>query len=1271
MPAIFRKIWKWLAAGMAGVVILLAILLGLFRLMLPQVPAYHAQIEQWASRAMGLPVQIERIDARWGLDGPELRFSKARVLAPSGELPLIEADTGSVSISVLEWLRSREIRTDRVRLDGTRLSIVRSTDGRYYLHGLEVDRPGEFSVDLIPDGRFELGNVEVTLQGLINQGDPWSFVSPSTTIEKDGNKLTLAGRVDLPGNLGEALEFSGEIFGDLGGNQDLQWQAYVQGENVNLAGWRELFPNTPYVPAGGEGEVELTLAFEGSALQEGSANLDLIDVRPPGAAEDDPGYESLMGRFQLERNGGAWRGTASDLRIGSGQRLWPPTSVSLEWSREEGARQTYMDASFLRLEDLTPFAQFLPADEGRALLQELDPVGDLHGLVVHHQDEEGIVSYTVQSELDQVGFSAARGWPGVGGITGLLRSSEQGGRLQIDSGEMSVDIPALFNQALTLRAAAGPLVWQNSAEGMLVSSDGLELQNADFRGRFIASLNLPADADSPSLELTAVLQDVDISQARHYVPAKKMSPKVADWLDQAFVAGRIPEAKVSFNGPLNAFPFDQGEGLFATAFSVEGATLNYGRTWPSITGLYADVEFKNAGVTLTGKRGTTAIGGQIHSGVGRIPDLRVGELEIQGTATAELSELMEFLRASPLTDFFGPKLGEIDVHGGQGELKVDFQFPLRHMHDRRVEVNVGIQNGAMGLRAVPHRLEAIAGDISFVDDKVVAHGVAARMFQQPVGIEIGPGAGPQGGTLATMTGWIDAENVVTELGLPLEGKLEGETVWQTRALFSKSEGAGIDLATISVESSLQGMSVSLPSPFQKSHEETVPLNLDFTLGYGDSVDLRANWGADVEARFQLRERSDSWRLERGAVQFGEGKPRLPITEGVVVRGAVDTLPVDEWLDLKRGRGASGWRLADYLNAVTLQVSELRAMGYRFPSVELSLNKASREWIIQVDSGTVDGTLFVPFDVPGELPLVVDMERLYLNEADGSESEFGDPRELPGLTIAVEDFMLGGRKFGRIHVEGARTPQGLDFQRLSTEAESFSIQGSGSWLVDDTGPQTRLDLELVSSDVLLTLSDLGYGNSIEASSGQAIFNVYWPGAPGADFLPRVSGNVTVAVEDGQLNDVEPGAGRVFGLLSVSALPRRLGLDFRDVFRKGFRFDDIRGDFVLDQGNAYTANLRLDGPAAAIGVAGRAGLASRDYDQTAVVSAKVGKTLPVAGALVAGAGVGAALLLFSEIFKKPLRGMAQAHYRISGSWDDPNVERVLARDLPEEEEVVEAM
>jgi uncharacterized protein YhdP len=201
-----------------------------------------------------------------------------------------------------------------------------------------------------------------------------------------------------------------------------------------------------------------------------------------------------------------------------------------------------------------------------------------------------------------------------------------------------------------------------------------------------------------------------------------------------------------------------------------------------------------------------------------------------------------------------------------------------------------------------------------------------------------------------------------------------------------------------------------------------------------------------------------------------------------------------------------------------------------------------------------------------------------------------------------------------------------------------------------------------------MRDLGYGENIAGKRGNVVAAVSWPGAPQSNLIARLDGSVTIQVDDGQLLSVQPGAGRIFGLMSIAALPRRLSLDFTDFTGKGLAFDTIRGDFRLKSGDAFTENLLLKGPAAEIGIVGRTGLERRDYDQTAVVTGSFGQSLPVAGTLAGGPVVGAALLVFSQIFKEPLKGMARGYYRITGTWENPVVQRVEASEIKKAESAV---
>jgi uncharacterized protein YhdP len=186
--------------------------------------------------------------------------------------------------------------------------------------------------------------------------------------------------------------------------------------------------------------------------------------------------------------------------------------------------------------------------------------------------------------------------------------------------------------------------------------------------------------------------------------------------------------------------------------------------------------------------------------------------------------------------------------------------------------------------------------------------------------------------------------------------------------------------------------------------------------------------------------------------------------------------------------------------------------------------------------------------------------------------------------------------------------------------------------------------------------------MQAKAGKMEFNLTWEGAPTAAALAQAMGHVQLSLEKGQVTGIKPGAGRVLGLSSIAALPRRLALDFSDLTDKGLAFDSVHGDFDLRDGNAYTENVLLKGPAAEIGLIGRIGLKNKDYDQTAVVTGNVGNSLsiPVASALVGGPVVGAAVLLFTQVFKQPLKGLARGYYHITGSWDNPTVERIKSAD-----------
>src|SRR5690606_17151649 len=163
-----------------------------------------------------------------------------------------------------------------------------------------------------------------------------------------------------------------------------------------------------------------------------------------------------------------------------------------------------------------------------------------------------------------------------------------------------------------------------------------------------------------------------------------------------------------------------------------------------------------------------------------------------------------------------------------------------------------------------------------------------------------------------------------------------------------------------------------------------------------------------------------------------------------------------------------------------------------------------------------------------------------------------------------------------------------------------------------------------------------------------------GSPAGFRIADLQGSLSIAIKDGQLVEVEPGAGRVLGLLSVAELPRRLLLDFRDLFSKGFAFNRIGGTVAFAGGQARSDDMNIDGPAAEIRIRGSADLRARTFDQHIDVLPKSGHLLTVAGAL-AGGPVGAAVgALTNAVLRKPRGEMGAKSYRVTGPRADRKVD-----------------
>ena len=778
----------------------------------------------------------------------------------------------------------------------------------------------------------------------------------------------------------------------------------------------------------------------------------------------------------------------------------------------------------------------------------------------------------------------------------------------------------------------------------------------------------------------------DLNAVTAYLPRGVMHPRLSRWFDEGLIAGRLENGELKLRGRLTDFPFRDNDGEFTVRADVVDTTLKFARDWPA-------AEVESAVVTMDGlalrsveNRGSI-LGNPANNTRVEIADLLAGELVLEAEASTTLPAGLTLVRGSPIRKVFGDTAGRLSG-SGRIDYRVALRYPIKTKVDWSVDARISTSDAELILDPLEQSLSGISGAVTIIrsaarETTLGSDSLTGVILGSPVSLELLSGDKAQGlAALAIVDGALTAAGMREEIATPALAALSGETRYRATVRFPLREAGDSDFS-IRVDSDLAGLAIAAPYPLGKpaATERTLQANIVFPeagrLDLEGQLDAAGTWALSCLT-------DESVEISGGRIVVGSALANQPDGEGLWIGGAIDSLRVNDWLDFVATLELPPSD-TPVLRGIRLEADELFAYGQRIENAAVQADRNPSEWMVQVSSPSADGAIFVPTDLDAGDPIVLRMARLHLVEADPEAKPAGDPRDLPALLIDAEDFMLADQRFGSLLAELTPVAAGIEASRLETAAPSFRATGTGRWIVatddaanalaaaqtttgtaeSETGPgtattstvatATTLTLDVTSTDTAATAEWLALDVGVMAESAAASIDVSWQGEPRAEFFDSLDGEFSIRVADGRLDEVDPGAARVLGLMSVVEIPRRLSLDFRDVFAKGLTFSEITADYRLVNGEAFTCNLSLQAPAADIALIGRASLTRRDYNQTVVVNANVGNTLPAVGAVVGGPQVAAAMLVISRIFKKPLQGLGQAYYQINGSWDDPSIER----------------
>jgi len=1259
-PAVGRA-WRLLCWTLFAAWLVFAVLTLVLRYaVLPRVADYQAQIEQAASNAVGQPVRIGRVRARWQGLNPDLVLDDVQVTDHQGNPAFSLARVESV----LSWQTLWRLRPtlDLLAFDAPVLHVRRETSGKISIAGLETEGESDpaFIEWLLEQKHIRVHNASIVWDDRLRAAPPLVLEDLQLGLDSSGRRHRFGLSAVPPAELAARIDLRGEIKGEIGEALDeLSGKLFVELDYADLAGWRPWVDYPVYLPQG-RGALRMW-----GDLQAGAGKLltdfALEDVRIRlGRNLPELGLASMRGRLEGRYQTDRWSvsGQQVELQTRDGIRV-APTDFQAAWrlNPETSGLEGSASATFLDLGVLASLAAYVPLDEqSRALLQKHRPQGRIAEMRASWAMAGDVLQrYALKAGFSQLGLEAGGYFPGASGLSGRVDLSEKGGELVLDAGRSGLSLPAVFPEPdIALDSLKAKASWR------VGTAIDIKLEKLDFAGPDAAgsaSGTYRYTGQGPGeIDLQARIERGEGAAVWRYMP-HAVNADARTWLRRGIVAGRGYDGKLVLKGDLKDFPFRDGKGgQFLVTAKAAGAKIDYAPGWPVIDNIDGEMSF-GVGMKVRASKGRI-LGAELSGVTVSIPDFESHDeiLQVRGVAQGPTMEFLRFIDQSPVAEKIDRFTDGMKA-SGNGRLDLELDIPLRHALDTRMRGNYAFQNNQLQPLAGLPPLTQVNGRLQLTENSIVAQDIAGRIFGGPLKVQV-KSVADKVSVLAA--GTANMADVSKHFAFPLINHLAGKAGWKADISIRKRN------ADFVIDSDLLGVSSPLPEPLNKSATMPLALHIERTAPDAQREQYRITLGKVAQGL--IIRRQEIW--ERGVFALGDAEMRLP-DKGLAVRVSLPQINADAWKNyLPDGSGTAAGAPGDglALNVVSLKTPRFHLLGRDYSQLDTQLRPRDGGWQISLNTREAVGDIF--WRSTGEGWVEGNFKRLVIRPAtDINDGNAELINTLPGMSLSVDDFYVGEKAFGKLELKARNDKGAWRLDTLSLQNPDGALKGKATWMNVGRN-ETHLDFELTARDVGKLLDRLGYADAVRRGTAKLSGDLQWNGPLTGIHYPSLTGQMTVSAEKGQFNKLEPGVGKLLGLISLQSLPRRLTLDFRDIFSDGLAFDSINATLSVKKGIMRTVEpLRIKGPAASIEMQGETDLKAETEDLQVVVRPEIGNAAAIGVALV-NPVVGAATLLANTLLPNPLNRLFSYRYHVTGSWSDPKVDKAGAsgsetKTKPEEE------
>ncbi|WP_240950428.1 YhdP family protein [Collimonas pratensis] len=920
----------------------------------------------------------------------------------------------------------------------------------------------------------------------------------------------------------------------------------------------------------------------------------------------------------------------------------------------------------------------------------------------------------------QPAMAAVPAIPGVDNLSGSINASQDGGSIHLASEKMQLNLPGFFEDPLLpfdkLDMQAS---WVFQQKNLLLKIDSMNFLQDGVAGTLSGSQLLPLqDRHGVALgviDMNATLSEFDLKKIGRYLPIH--TPEhLHDWLVGALKEGSAKDVAIKIKGDLADFPFRtdtpnaKPKGEFSVAGKIVNGTLEYepghfgqdGKQplWPLLENIDGTFSLERTRLQIKAASAKTSAVG-VSDVTATVPDLSSHDemLLIDGNAAGALQDFLQFTNNSPVLHWIDGFTSESQGKGN-AKLQLNLQIPLSHALDTKVTGVLQFLNNDVVLQKIIPPIANATGKLEFNEKGFNLNGIKGNLLGGPV--QASGGTQPDHQTVIKIDGTAGIDGLRAMYPYPAMQKLLSHANGNTR--YNATVAIREHHPELLIESSMQGIALDFPEPLRKSVNEAMPLKFEWLGVASDDAaivrdELRLALGSGIVARYQrqkpvvkaenkaengsvnngaaLVSKAADWRVVRGGI--GINTPAPEPDSGLAININAKTLNVDAWNNLTSSLGDSSAAKAgeespmagvvQYAepNLVSVRANQLVLLGKTLDNVVVGASHQKNIWQVNVDSKQASGYVTWSASPSGHGLGKVTARLSSLIIPQGGETDVGEVLEgkggstqIPGLDIIADDFQLLGKKLGRLELSAnnVRAAVGSEWRihKLSIKNPDAELKADGKWTTVDGDNTTSLTYAMDIADAGKLLDRFGFAHVLRATKGRMDGEVSWKGLPFTMDIPSLSGQVNLDMAAGQFLKVDPGAAKLLGVLSLQSLPRRLTLDFRDIFSDGFAFDSVVGTATIAQGKAHTDNFKMRGVSATVLMDGVADIARETQDLHVAVLPEINAGTASVVALAINPVVGIGTFLAQLFLRDPLMRAFTFEYNITGGWTDPVVTKL---------------